>query len=149
MLSPAKFDSAPVGGIVAGSIMIINENDDRYYVGVSTLPGAGEGLFACLPLGEGDRLEVIGVLVPSGSVSDACTRYADRYKFRVGELLLIPLGFGGMVNHSRRPNMEKVVEGRSVYLRATRPISAGEELFFDYGDHFFQATATAPESFSA
>ncbi len=130
-------------------MMIINENDERFYVDVSTIPGAGNGLFAKIPLGEGDRLEVIGALVPAGSVCDVCSRYADRYKFRVGELLLIPLGFGGMVNHSKRPNMEKVIEGHSVYLRATRPISAGEELFFGYGDHFFEVAEIDPESFSS
>ena len=45
--------------------------------------------------------------------------------------------------------METVVEGRSVYLRTTRPITAGKELFLEYGDHFFQVTAIDPESFSS
>ncbi len=130
-------------------MITIIENDDRFYVDVSTLPGAGNGLFARILLCEGDRLEVIGVLVPAGSASDVCTRYADPYKFRVGDLLLIPLGFGGMVNHSRRPNLEKVIEGDSVYLRATRTISAGEELTFQYGDRFFEVTELDPESFSS
>ncbi len=130
-------------------MITITENDDRFYVDVSTLPGAGNGLFARTPLDEGDRLEVIGVLVPAGSTSDACTRYADPHKFRVGDLLLIPLGYGGMVNHSQRPNMEKVIESHSVYLRATRTISAGEELTFQYGDRFFEITELDPESFSS
>ena len=126
----------------------IIENDERFYVDVSTIPGAGNGLFAKIPLGEGDRLEVIGVLVPAGSPSDVCSRYADHYKFRVGDLLLIPLGFGGMVNHSKRPNMEKVIEGHSVYLRTTRSISPGEELTFQYGDRFFEIAEIDPESFT-
>ncbi len=130
-------------------MITIIENDERFYVDVSTLHGAGNGLFARIPLDEGDRLEVIGVLVPAGSASDVCSRYADRYKFRVGALLLIPLGFGGMVNHSQRPNMEKVIEGHSVYLRARRTISAGEELTFQYGDRFFEITELDPESFSS
>ena len=129
--------------------MTINETDERFYVDCSTIPGAGNGLFARIPLEEGDRLEVIGVLVPAGSVSDVCSRFADRYKFRLGELLLIPLGLGAMVNHSRQPNMEKVIEGHSVHLRTTRAISAGEELFFTYGDRFFEVTQIDPESFSS
>ena len=84
--------------------MVIVENDERFCVNVSTIPDAGNGLFARTLLAEGEQLEVIGVLVPAGSVSDVCTRYADHYKFRVGDLLLIPLGFGGMVNHSKHPN---------------------------------------------
>ncbi len=130
-------------------MITIIENDDRMYIDVSTISGAGNGLFAKIPLSEGDRLEVIGVLVPAGSASDVCSRYADRYKFRVGDFLLIPLGFGGMVNHSERPNVEKVIEGHSVYLRTTRPIPAGEELFFRYGDHYFEVAEINPESFSS
>jgi len=52
--------------------------------------------------------------------------------------LLIPLGFGGMVNHSKHPNMEKVIDGLTVYLRTTRAIHPGEELFFTYGEEFLK-----------
>jgi SET domain len=127
---------------------IITETDERFRVNPSTVPGAGDGLFARTSLGEGESLEVIGVLVPAGSVSDVCTRYADHYKFRVGDFLLIPLGLGAMVNHSRHPNMEKVIEGEKVYLRTTRPIQPGEELFFTYGEAFFGVAKIAPDSFS-
>jgi hypothetical protein len=129
--------------------MLANESDDRFFVDVSTLPGAGLGLFARTPLSPGDRFEVIGVLILSGSISDSCTSFADQYKFRVGDLLLIPLGFGGLVNHSRRPNLEKVIVGQSVYLRATRFISANEELFLDYGGHFFDVTGLNPATFES
>jgi SET domain len=129
--------------------MIIVEDDERFFVNRSTISRAGHGLFAKTSLGAGARLEVIGVLVPAGSLSDLCTRYADCYKFRVGDLLLIPLGYGAMVNHSARPNMEKVVEGRKAYLRTTRPIDAGEELFFGYGEEFFKVTQIHPDSFAS
>ena len=59
-------------------------------------------------------------------------------KFRVGDLLLIPPGFGGIVNHSKHPNMEKVIAGQIVYLRTTRAIHPGEELFFTYREEFFK-----------
>jgi hypothetical protein len=127
--------------------MTIVENDERFYVGVSKIPGAGKGLFARVPLSQGDRLEVIGVLVPAGSASDDCTCYANQYKFRMGNLLLIPLGFAGMVNHSRNPNMEKVIEGESIALVTTRPISADEELTIQYGDRFFEVTGIDAQSF--
>jgi hypothetical protein len=128
---------------------VLAESDDRFFVSESKIPGAGKGLFAKVPLAQGDRLEVIGVLVPAGSASDFCTQYADRYKFRVGDLLLIPLGFGGMVNHSRNPNMEKLIEGQSITLVTTRPISAGEELTFQYGDRFFEISGIDPASFGS
>ena len=128
--------------------MRLDETDERFCVRPSTLPGAGDGLFTRVSLAEGETLEVIGVLVEAGSVADRCTRYADAYKFRVGDLLLIPLGYAGMVNHSSRPNVEKVIDGRSVYLRTLRPIEAGEELFLTYGEGYFEATGLSPTSFS-
>jgi SET domain len=116
--------------------MMIAESDPRFYVAASTIPAAGGGLFAKVPLAAGDELQVIGVLVPADTMSDECTRYADEYKFRVGDLLLIPLGFGAMVNHSSQaPNMEKVVVGSAAYLRTSRPIAAGEELLFCYSPY--------------
>lgn len=114
---------------------LFEESDQRFYVAESTVPGAGRGLFARVPLSPGDRLHVIGVLVRAGSDSDTCTAYADHYKFRVGDKLLIPLGFGGMVNHSLAPNLEKVIDGEGVFLQVLRPVQAGEELFFTYSPY--------------
>ena len=113
----------------------MNETDERFVIGESTIPGAGRGVFACCPLAVGDRLTVTGVLVPAGSLSDQCTAYADEYKLRAGTCLLIPLGHGALVNHSDTPNLVKVVEGEHVYLQALRPVRAGEELFFAYSDY--------------
>lgn len=116
--------------------MVINETDDRFIVGPSTLLGAGKGLFARVPLAAGDRLEILGVLVERDSASDECTHFADEHKVRVGDrLLLIPLGFGGMANHSAEPNMEKVVDGERAFLQALRPIEPGEEVFFRYTEY--------------
>jgi hypothetical protein len=111
---------------------IIEELDDRFYVALSTVPGAGDGLFTKVALAKGDRLRVVGVRVRAKSAADMCTRYADTHKFRVGDDLLIPVGFGGMMNHSANPNMQKVVEGENVFLEALRVVAAGEELFFSY-----------------
>lgn len=116
--------------------MIVEETDDRFYLAESTIPRAGDGLFARVPLAKGDRLKVLGAVVGPESVSDRCTRYADEHKLRFGDLLLIPLGYGGMVNHSSsKPNLEKVIEGETLYLQTTRAVEAGEELFFCYSDY--------------
>src|SRR4051794_14286714 len=87
---------------------LFSEDDRRFSINESTIPGAGRGLFAAHPLAEGDRLEVIGPLTRADTPADVCTAYADRHKFRVGELLLVPLGYGGLVNYSDPPNMKKV-----------------------------------------
>ncbi|MSQ09694.1 MAG: SET domain-containing protein-lysine N-methyltransferase [Dehalococcoidia bacterium] len=115
--------------------MVLRETDERFEVRASTIAGAGEGLFAQEPLLAGDRLEAIGVLVQSGSLEDRCTVFADEYKLRAGDLLLIPMGFAAKLNHSDQPNLAKVVEGTRLFMEALRDIAAGEELFFTYSDY--------------
>jgi len=117
-----------------GLPMLSEETDTRFEIRNSTIAGAGRGLFAKVPLEEGSRLEIIGIFIVSGSIADECTRYADIYKFRVGDYLLIPAGYGGMVNHSAQPNIAKIIAKQRVYLQTLRPIAAGEELFFRYSD---------------
>ena len=112
----------------------LEETDDRFELRPSRIPAAGLGVFTRVELPAGATLEVIGLLVERGSLSDRCTHFADHHKFRVGEKLLIPAGFGGLVNHSTEPNLEKVFEGDRVFLRSVRPIAAGEELAFRYPD---------------
>ena len=115
--------------------MILDETDERFYAAPSTIPGAGRGLFARVALRAGDRLAVLGVLVPRGSASDRYTGFADEYKFRTGDCLLIPCGVAGMANHSSQPNLNKVVEGEAVFLELVRDVEAGEELCFAYSEY--------------
>jgi hypothetical protein len=120
--------------------MIVDEEDERFYVADSTLAGAGNGLFTKVALRKGERLEVVGVIVRRDSVSDRCTHFCDHHKFRIGETeLLIPLGFGGMVNHSPAPNLQKVFEGNRLYLEAMRDLAPDEEVFFTYTPYAQQA----------
>ena len=114
--------------------MELNEPDNRFYVKESTIPGAGVGCFARLPLRAGDCLEVVGVLVRPGSAADRCTAYADHYKFRHAGLLLIPVGFAALVNHSTTPNLEKHERDGKLFLRALRDIAVDEELFLTYSE---------------
>jgi hypothetical protein len=114
---------------------ILDQPDDpRFAIRESTIPGAGQGLFARVDVPEGTTLDVIGVLVRRESIADRCTHFADCHKFRIGDRLLIPVGYGGLVNHSTSPNLEKVIDGDRVLFRALRPIAAGEELTFRYPD---------------
>ena len=114
---------------------LLDETDSRFYVAPSPIPGAGRGLFARVVLRAGERLAVIGVRVRQESVADRCTAYADAYKIRVGDDLLIPCGLAAMVNHSTEPNLTKVIEGDAVFLELLRDVDAGEELCFCYSDY--------------
>ena len=120
--------------------MLIDEPEDRFYVADSTIPDAGNGLFTRQAMRKGDRFEVIGVLVRRDSLSDKCTHFCDHHKFRIGEdLLLIPMGIGGMANHSLTPNLEKVFEGERLYLQLTEDVSADTEVFFTYAAYAQEA----------
>ena len=119
----------------AETIVILDEPETRFYVAPSTIPGAGRGLFARVPLKAGDRLAVLGVLVPRGSASDRYTSFADEYKFRAGDYLLIPCGIAAMANHSSQPNVAKVIDGEAVFLELTHDVAAGEELCFTYSEY--------------
>lgn len=116
-------------------MVILDEPDLRFYAAPSTIPGAGRGLFARVPLRAGDRLAVIGVRVRRHSVYDQYTALVDEYKFRAGDYLLIALGIAGMANHSAQPNVQKVVEGDAVFLELLRDVDAGEELCFAYSQY--------------
>ena len=119
-------------------MVILDETDDRFCARPSRTPGAGQGLFARVPLRAGDRLKVVGVLVQKDSDADRYTAFADEYKFRVGEYLLIPCGVAALANHSAKPNLVKVVEGNEAFLELLRDVDAGEELCFSYSE-FAQA----------
>ena len=114
---------------------VLDDTDSRFSVAPSSIPGAGRGLFARVALRQGDRLAVIGVRVRRDSVADRCTAYADAYKIRVGDDLLIPCGLAAMVNHSTQPNLTKVIEGDAVFLELLRDVDAGEELCFCYSEY--------------
>ena len=112
---------------------VVTEADSRFEVRASAVPGAGLGLFARVALPARAELEVVGVLVERDSPADRCSHFADCHKFNVGEgWLLVPLGFGGMANHSDAPNAEREVRGDRVFLRTLRPVAAGEEVFLCY-----------------
>lgn len=114
----------------------MNEIDTRFFIARSRIDDAGYGLFAAHPLKVGDTLMAIGILIDRDSLADRCTAYADAYKFRIGDQLLIPIGFAGMVNHSSdAPNLEKVVDGHTLFLRTLRDIAPGEELLFEYSQY--------------
>lgn len=128
-------------------MILVREDDPRFYLSQSTLPNAGLGVFTNVNLKAGDFLEIVGIEVEEESDANRCTHYAHGYKFASGNKgrLIIPLGFAGMVNHAtdhQGQNMEleylprkktKNVNAGSAILRVIKPVKAGDELFHYYG----------------
>ncbi len=130
------------------TLILLEETDTRFYIAESKIPNAGYGCFTKEYLKKGDWLEVIGVYVSIGSISDECTHYAKRYKFLGSPKMnykIIPMGYGAMVNHSDNssirncqisymPGISKRNQnaGQVVYL-FTRDILPDEEIVGNYG----------------
>jgi hypothetical protein len=134
-------------------MIIIDEDDPRFYIATSAIPNAGMGLFAKELIKKGSKLEITGFLVKAGSATDLCTAYANDYKFWASydmNMKVVPTGFAAIANHSSDPkinNMDlwtdknysrKSVNAGQVYYIANRDIYPGEECVGNYGDDWNQ-----------
>lgn len=136
-------------------MIIIEENDDRFYLAKSTQLNAGMGVFASKNLQKGDFIKIIGVMVKKNSISDACTSYANNYKFAAAydgeyDMHIIPMGFGGMINHAndrQDQNAEiryidhKITNdsnGHAIYY-FIKDIKKDEEVLGNYGENWKNA----------
>lgn len=138
-------------------MIFYEETDSRFYIKNSTILEANKGLFAKEKILKGDYLEISGVLVKRQSAADLCTHYANNYKFAarvkrsadgkvdIGENLIVPLGYAGIVNHASKKE-DQNVEIR--YMKRTkknensddavyyflRDVEKDEEVLGNYGD---------------
>ena len=129
-----------------------SENDDRFYIKDSTIEGAGRGVFARRKISKGERLDVDGVLVERDSAADSCTAYVNAYKFAAtvvhlacggfdsGKFLILPTGFGGMVNHTNNETLQNVgivyLESYEIAYEFLRDVEQHEEVLGYYGDDY-------------
>ena len=102
----------------------------------------GKGMFAVQDLAEGETLiEYIGEII---SWKEALKRHphdpADpnhTFYFHVDEKHVIDAKHGGnssrWINHSCAPNCEADEQKGRIFIKALQNISAGKELFYDYG----------------
>jgi len=110
-------------------------------VEVRNSPVHGRGVFAVQPIKKGARIiEYLGDRV---SHEAADKRYEDHdendnhtFLFIVDKHTVIDAGVGGndarFINHQCEGNCESVIENRRVFIDATRDISPGQELGYDY-----------------
>jgi len=102
----------------------------------------GKGVFAVLPLAEGEMLiEYRGEVI---TWKEALRRHPHdpanpnhTFYFHIDDKNVIDGKQGGnsarWFNHSCKPNCEAEEDGGRVFIKALRNIEAGEELFYDYG----------------
>ena len=103
-------------------------------------PISGWGVYAAQPI-EADAhiVEYKGQLISQPEAWRREQRYLPRQRiwiFEIDDRWARDAAFGGniarYVNHSCRPNCYIDIEGRHIWIRASRPIRTGEELVYDY-----------------
>jgi SET domain-containing protein len=103
-------------------------------------PISGWGVYAAEPIKEDTRVvEYKGQLVPQAEAWRREQRYLPRHRiwiFVINSRWARDAAFGGNVaryiNHACRPNCYVDIEGRHIWIRASRDIRTGEELTYDY-----------------
>lgn len=120
-------------------MITIEETDDRFYIDTSLIPNAGRGVFAKRLILKDERLKIIGILVKLRGVSDQCTEYSKWHRFKTLGYNLIPMGYGGMVNHAQSVelgNVKLVRESYDLYYQAVRNIFPNEEILSPYCQNY-------------
>jgi len=98
------------------------------------------GVFAAEPINKNRRIiDYAGELVRNRAVGAREARYLKQgciWVFRVDRIWSRDAAVGGniarFINHSCRPNCWFEVVNRTIWIRASRLIRAGEELTYDY-----------------
>lgn len=100
----------------------------------------GFGVFACEPIAKNRRIiDYAGELVRNDESEEREDRYLAQgciWVFRISRTWSRDAAVGGniarFINHSCRPNCWFEVVNRTIWIRASRSIRAGEELTYDY-----------------
>lgn len=116
---------------------------DSFRVGPSTIPGAGLGLFARVPIGLEETIGYYtGEVITLEELEQG--RYAgSSYLLWVTSRHIVvgegpKANYTRYINHSEEPNAFLIVSTRwkTARLEAVREIAPGEEIFFHYGEEF-------------
>ena len=103
-------------------------------------PISGWGVYAGEPIAVDTKIvEYKGELIPQPEAWRREQRYLPRHRiwiFTINTRWARDAAFGGNVaryiNHACRPNCYVDIEGRHIWIRASRDIRRGEELTYDY-----------------
>jgi hypothetical protein len=110
---------------------------------VKKSPLGGYGVFAQKRFAPGDVVDTSLCLVRKNDDWGPAT---EDYVFSRGGLSAFAFGFGGLFNHSDRPNARhELTRGlKKIRIIAVRPISKDEEITISYGKHYFPTRNKTP-----
>ena len=139
-------------------MIVFEENDDRFYIGWSSIKNAGRGVFAAKRIFAGDKLFITGVLVDANSQAQITTAFMNRYKFAAypemvdgvvyqGRYSICPLGYAAIVNHTSNKKLQNVeiryseddlslknIHADRAYYCFLRDVEKDEEILGRYGE---------------
>lgn len=117
---------------------------DDFEVRVSTIPGAGRGLFAKTRIDLEDTLGYYtGEIITEAELLSGRYSGSDYLLWISKNWIIVGEGakanYTRFINHSEEPNAYLVVSTRwkTARLECVRPIAPEEEIFFSYGDQFW------------
>lgn len=120
--------------------------EDDFEVKESSIQEIGLGLFARRMMRPGDTIGAYTGTRIDDAQAESEPYISSRYLVWVCKDCWIdgdsPSGnYTRFINHSKRPNAELVTSTRwkSARIKAIRLIRAGDEIFFDYGDEYWNA----------
>ena len=124
--------------------VLLSETD--FEIRESSIPDIGLGLFAKRLVRPGDTIGAYTGIIIDDAQSEEEPYVSSRYLGWVCKDCWIvgdsdEGNYTRFINHSKRPNAELVTSTRwkSARIKAIRLIRPGGEVFFDYGDEYWEA----------
>lgn len=128
--------------------------ENAFYVAPSTLPDAGMGLFTRVPIAVEDTVgHYTGELITYDELASGRFSGSDYLLGLTAKWLIAGEGpkanYTRFINHSDRPNVFLIISTRwkTARFEAIRAIAPGEEIFFDYGESYWEAAGRTPSGF--
>lgn len=123
----------------------VTHTEENFEIKPSSIPGIGLGLFAKVPIAKGDTIGYYtGKILTDNQANSNKYCYSkyllwiceDHWIWGEGKLS----NYTRYMNHSEKPNILLVTSTRwkTARFEALKKIAAGEELFFDYGDEYWE-----------
>jgi len=120
--------------------------EEDFEVKPSTVPGIGLGLFAVRRMRKGDIIgHYTGVRLTEDQANNEPYIHSRYLVWICKDWYLDAQGEEGnytkYINHSSKPNAELVTSTRwkTAKIKVLKRIEPGEEIFFDYGDEYWDA----------
>ena len=118
---------------------------DDFEIRTSTIEGAGMGLFARHAIGEKDTIGYYtGEVITEKEFHDPDRPFSAYVMWVTKDHILVGEGpkanYTRYINHDDEPNAFLVVSSRwkTARFQALRDIKPGEEIFFDYGEDYWE-----------